>query len=338
MNRGALWLPWTSSAHSSRAKRWLGRIRHRVPVVKRLFLQRFSSFKPLFDFQPEVICVNQGGTFDALWHEDLRELLYQSHRPYVVLCRFNSDDYFVEDALRPKVIEFFRRASRVGFAADRNIRTAERQLADQIPNGLVIQSPINIAGFAAVPWPLEATPSFACVARLHASHKGHDLLLESLSSPRWKSRKWRLRFFGQGADQAWLGELIRHFDLSDRVSFAGHVRDIPGIWQQNHLLILPSRAEGTPQSMIQAMVCGRPVLVTEVGGMGEWVTEPTTGFIAEAASVPSITRALERAWQAHADWESIGRSAHQVALAKLDKAPQKTLFELLKATLAKHAA
>jgi glycogen synthase len=85
--------------------------------------------------------------------------------------------------------------------------------------------------------------------------------------------------------------------------------------------------------MIQAMVCGRPVVVTEVGGTGEWVTEPTTGFIAEAASMPSISRALERAWQAQAEWQSIGEAARRTALAKLDNAPQKTLFGLLKSCL-----
>ena len=333
VKRGALWLPWTSRLSDGRAKRWLGRLSRRVPIAKRLFPAQPSSFKPLFDFRPDIVCVNQGGTFDVLYCEGLLELLYHAQLPYVALCRWNADDYFVSESLRPEGREFFRRAFRVGFAAERNIRMAERQLTAKIPHGLVLQSPVNIPGFAAVPWPSQALPSFACVSRLNAAHKGHDLLLESLSSPTWKNREWRLRFFGEGPDQRFLEELIRYFGLGDRVSFAGHVRDISGIWQQNHLLILPSRAEGTPQSMIQAMVCGRPVVVTEVGGTGEWVTEPTTGFIAEAASMPSISRALERAWQAQAEWQSIGQAARRTALAKLDKAPQRTLFGLLKSCL-----
>ena len=53
------------------------------------------------------------------------------------------------------------------------------------------------------------------------------------------------------------------------VHFRGHVNDIRAIWEQNHLLVLPSRYEGLPLALVEAMWCGRPAVVTDVGGNAE---------------------------------------------------------------------
>ena len=42
---------------------------------------------------------------------------------------------------------------------------------------------------------------------------------------------------------------------------------------RNHLLVLPSRAEGTPIALVEAMICARPAVVTDVGGNVEWLED-----------------------------------------------------------------
>ena len=105
--------------------------------------------------------------------------------------------------------------------------------------------------------------------------------------------------------------------------------DIRSIWADNHLLVMPSRAEGTPLALVEAMICGRPSVVTDVGGNTEWIDEPSTGFVAEAPSARSLDNALERAWEARGHWESIGQRAHQVAVSKADPEPGEAVLSLL---------
>ena len=79
--------------------------------------------------------------------------------------------------------------------------------------------------------------------------------------------------------------------------FHGHVSDVRGIWEQNHLLVLPSRYEGVHLSVVEAMWCVRPAVVTDVGHTDEPCLDNKTGFVAPAATVSSFGNALELAWE-----------------------------------------
>jgi L-malate glycosyltransferase len=178
-------------------------------------------------------------------------------------------------------------------------------------------------------WPEPGAARFACVARLDASDKGQDLLFAVLADPRWRSRDWVLRLYGDGRHRNYLNDLVNHFGIADWVEFRGHVSDVRGIWSDNHLLVLPSRCEGTPITLVEAMIWGRPAVVTDVGGNAEWVSEPRNGFVAEAASVRSLAAAMERAWDARDRWQDLGANAHVDAAALYDPKPERTLLKML---------
>jgi len=74
------------------------------------------------------------------------------------------------------------------------------------------------------------------------------------------------------------------------------------------MLVLPSRYEGLPLALVEAMWCGRPALVTDVGGNAELCLDGKTGFVAEAPVVSSVARALERAWSERHDWFRLGQA------------------------------
>ena len=71
----------------------------------------------------------------------------------------------------------------------------------------------------------------------------------------------------------------------DQVHFRGHVANIKEVWEQNHLLVLPSRYEGLPLALVESMWCGRPAVVTEVAGNTEVCVDNVTGFVAPAPTV-----------------------------------------------------
>lgn len=154
-------------------------------------------------------------------------------------------------------------------------------------------------------------------------------MFETLSLPIWQQRDWQFHLYGAGPDQAYLEALAKYYGIADRVKFMGHVNDVRSIWLDNHILLLPSRAEGTPLALVEAMLCGRTAVVTDVGGNAEWIEDEETGFIAEAPTAKSFGAALNRAWLGLNDWKQMGMKAHEYATTKLDNSPGQSLLKLI---------
>lgn len=297
------------------------------PFLTRLLLR--SSYQQIFNLKPDVICISQSSTYDLVYEPELLNLLKLTSIPFLIINQFNSDTCFLDNTAQQDFQQLFAKAARVAFISHHNHKLAERQLAQSIPNGIVVQNPVNLAEHSIIPCPSQTMIRFASVARLEVAFKGQDFLFEVLGSSVWRLRNWELRLYGEGSDKYYLEQLAKHYQIIDKVKFMGQVKDIRGVWNENHLLVLPSRGEGTPLALIEAMICGRPSVVTDVGGNAEWVDEPQTGFIAEAPNAKSFGAALERAWSAKNDWEKIGIQAHKAALLKFDQSPGDSLLKLL---------
>lgn len=109
-----------------------------------------------------------------------------------------------------------------------------------------------------------------------------------------------------------LERLSQKLGLTDRVVFAGF-SSVEEIWATNHVLVMPSRYEGLPLAMVEAMLCARPVVATDVAGHAEIVEDGVTGFLAVAPTVSSMSAALERFWNRRSEAEEIGRAgAHRI--------------------------
>lgn len=67
--------------------------------------------------------------------------------------------------------------------------------------------------------------------------------------------------------------------LGDRVRFLGWVEDLPALYAALDVVVLTSRNEGTPVSLIEAGAAGRPVVATRVGGVSEVVDDGVTGWL-----------------------------------------------------------
>jgi glycosyltransferase involved in cell wall biosynthesis len=167
------------------------------------------------------------------------------------------------------------------------------------------------------------------VGNLRVVHKGQDIVLEILSSHEWKKRNWHLNIYGNGEDEKYLKDLVKYYQLNERVTFHGKVNDIRAVWENNHILLMPSHMEGMPLAVVEAMLCGRPCVATDVGGISEWIEEDKSGFIAEAPTIASFGNAMEKAWSRLSEWETMGRNAHERAMQLYDPNPGKTLLKLI---------
>ncbi|MET9392306.1 glycosyltransferase family 4 protein [Streptomyces sp. NPDC006624] len=106
-------------------------------------------------------------------------------------------------------------------------------------------------------------PLVVCVGRL-CRQKGQDVLLTAWESVLRRVPGARLVLVGDGPDHGRLRALA-----APSVLFAGDVADVVPWYQAADLVVLPSRWEGMALAPLEAMACGRPVVVTDVGGARE---------------------------------------------------------------------
>ncbi len=293
-----------------------------------------DPFAALAAFDPDVVCVSQGGTYDvgkrgemaALW----RRQRAQSW-PYVILCQCEQD----LPALRvgARVAPVFAGAAAVGFLGDRLRRASEGHLGVPIPAGRVIQNPFTIGAPEVLPWPAGPTLRLLFVGRLEPV-KGAHLIVDVLSSPPWRDRDWRLTVAGDGPQRSDLAARIRASGLSDRMDLPGFVSDVRTLWRDHHVLILPSRAEGLPLVMIEAMLCARPVVATPVGSVADWLEDGVSGFLIVRPDAAALAETLERLWAGRGELQRMGRAAHDRAFRIRDPHPARTLLCWLEAAAA----
>jgi glycosyltransferase involved in cell wall biosynthesis len=293
------------------------------------FITRNKLLKQLQRFFPNVICISNGATYSSIFDVELTTAITRLGSPYVNISQFNEEHYNLHPSSFWSARSHLSKSSKALFVSERNLNTARRQLATDLPNAVVVSNPLNISTYTVVTPPIGTVINFASVARLECRLKGQDILLEILTSETWQTREWHLNLYGKGPDEVYLQELVRYFKLEKRVSFMGHVSDIRSVWRSNHLLLMPSIGEGTPLSLMEAMVCGRPAVVSDVGGNSELIIESVNGFLADAPSIRSFGAALERAWNQQHNWNDMGRKAHAISMQKIDLYTEKTVLRYI---------
>ena len=89
---------------------------------------------------------------------------------------------------------------------------------------------------------------------------------------------------------------------------------------------MPSIMEGMPLAVVEAMLCGRICIVTDVGGNAEWINHGINGFLAEAPTIKAILEALNIAWSKKELWPDIATNAHSTAIKLYDANAGTTLL------------
>ena len=151
------------------------------------------------------------------------------------------------------------------------------------------------------------------LGRLHRE-KGPDLLIEALRILRTRGvAGWRCAFVGEGPERGALRTASA--DLGDRVLFTGGRRRVGPWLEACDLLVLPSREEGMPVAPIEAMMRGRMVVATRVGGTPEVVRHDETGLLVEPENPGALADAIAAALGDPARREAMGARGAAVARA-----------------------
>uniref|UniRef100_B8HNV3 Glycosyl transferase group 1 n=1 Tax=Cyanothece sp. (strain PCC 7425 / ATCC 29141) TaxID=395961 RepID=B8HNV3_CYAP4 len=148
------------------------------------------------------------------------------------------------------------------------------------------------------------------VGRLDAM-KAHDILVRAIA----KVAGVRLIILGEGAERANLTQLALELGVSDRVELPGWVEQPRTYLSQFDVVVLPSRSEGFPLAMVEAMLAGRPLIVTRVGSMPEAIREGDTGLLVAPNDLEGLSQALTVLRDQPGLRQQMGERARQRAIA-----------------------
>ncbi len=154
-----------------------------------------------------------------------------------------------------------------------------------------------------------------CIAGLRPV-KDHETLIRAVASlrPRWPTL--RLVLVGDGPSQRSLEHLVRELALTDVVRFAGVRPNEPNLHHLFDISVLSSLSEGLPNTIVEAMAAGKPVVATRVGGVSDAVVDGETGTLVAHGSPADLASAIERLLLHPSLRETMGDAARRRARAR----------------------
>lgn len=135
-------------------------------------------------------------------------------------------------------------------------------------------------------------PLWVCAARLE-EQKGHAMLFEALAELRRRGRVFTCALAGEGSLRPALERRVEELGLGAFVRFLGQVEEIGPLLLAADAVLLPSRWEGLPLTLLEALARARPVVATAVGGIPEVIEDGVSGRLVPPDDPAAFAAALE---------------------------------------------
>jgi len=273
-----------------------------------------AALKLTRDWTPDVTIAFFGlPSGPAAWAVRMRH-----HVPFVVSLRggdvpgFRPQDFRVyHGVVKPLIRWIWRKADAVVANSD-GLRRLAAQTDAQVPIQ-VIPNGVDVAAFAEQSRDWSAA-RLVIVGRL-VYQKGIDVLLQALAGLR--DQAWELTVVGDGPLRVQLEQQATDLGLNDRVVFVGWLDPaaVRAQLAQATLFPYPSRDEGMPNAVLEAMAAGLPVVATHIAGNEELVQDGVNGHLVPRDDVDALRAALEELIQDHALRASMGAASRALVEA-----------------------
>jgi glycosyltransferase EpsD len=129
--------------------------------------------------------------------------------------------------------------------------------------------------------------SLLCVGEL-SPRKNHLFVIKAI-----KERGVELRIAGSGKLHTKLSMYIQANDLADRVQLLGYVDDVSQLYSNNAIFVMPSKQEGLPVAMMEAMASGKAVLASNIRGNSDLIDHGKGGFLFSPDDIDSFLKYLD---------------------------------------------
>jgi len=164
-----------------------------------------------------------------------------------------------------------------------------------------------------------AGPVLTFVGRLHAQ-KDVATLLHAAGRLRAEWPGIHVLLVGAGPEEDALRCLARGLELKEQVRFTGGVADVIPYRDATDVFVHPSRAEGMPGALLEAMACGLPCVATRIGGTADVITDGEDGLLVPPGDVRSLGAAIARLLEDPALARRLGARARATVEARFTMA------------------
>lgn len=145
------------------------------------------------------------------------------------------------------------------------------------------------------------------VGFLDLLYKGQDLLIRALGKCNEEGLDFQLTFVGDGASRSRLLELAQELKIRDKVSITGPIggaAEVRTYLGKSDLFVLPSRAEGIPRALIEAMAAGLPCICSDAGAMPDLLPPQ---WIVPAGSLDELAAKILEFSRCNSQWPMLAK-------------------------------
>ncbi len=275
---------------------------------------------------------------DGAWTAVLAAKLHR--KPVIVRAGYLWGNNFTRQQGDGRKTALIRRLERFSFTQADCVVVTTAAMAEYIKiygisdeKTAIIPNYVDTTLFCPLPSIEKVKGQICFVGRLTAV-KNLDLLIKAIAPLKGVS----LVLIGEGEQRAALEELAKHLDVNVRVLGRLENRQLPAEINQAEIFILPSKFEGHPKALIEAMGCGTAVIGTDVEGINTIINHNETGLLCQP-TVEDMRNVIQHLLEDFALGAKLGQNAHQFTLQHyaLDNIVRREL-ELYQAVITTHGS
>jgi glycosyltransferase involved in cell wall biosynthesis len=171
----------------------------------------------------------------------------------------------------------------------------------------------NPVGIPVEQWQLEGTKDIVCVARMEMRQKRHDVLFLAFKKVLSSLPEVKLHLYGDGGDMQTTKELADEMGISEQVCFHGNIKNVTDKIGAYRVSVLTSDYEGMPNTLLEAMALGMPVVATDCspGGAAYLIENGENGILVPRGDANAVADALLKVLKDDNFSIKIGRAARE---------------------------
>jgi glycosyltransferase involved in cell wall biosynthesis len=186
-----------------------------------------------------------------------------------------------------------------------------------IPNGVDTLRFAPVPDAASIRHEIGVGPTDAVVSIVAAlrPEKNHELFLEVARRVTRRIPTAKFLIIGDGPHRAPLEQQAAELGVAESVRFLGARDDVPRLLSTSNVFALTSHNEASPVSILEAMSVGKPVVATNVGSIGEAVSDGRTGFLVPPGDATAFTQRVVELIENPLRAQAMGVAAREVVVA-----------------------
>jgi len=149
---------------------------------------------------------------------------------------------------------------------------------------------------------------------------GVDVVVRAFAEAVQRQPDIRLMLFGNGSQADLIQSLICQYHLEDKVYLGGHIKGdtLPDVYRSADVYVSASHSDGSSVSLMEALACGVPCLVSDIAGNREWITEGQEGWLFPEGRVDVLAGGMEQAHELRSQLAVMRLAARRLAEQRAD--------------------